>query len=187
MGSRSLRALRPKFAALAAVLAGCLMLVLSSSAVAFIHRGHEFAGSFGTGELSGPNDVAVNEATGDIYVLDAGHSRILHYNAKHELLQVWGAGVKTPGNKEYEVCNAPETCQNGVAGFGKDQFDHPVAIAVDNDTSTKDPSRGDVYVIANETAKKAVLDKFSATGLRSRGSSRATQKAKNSKRNGSSA
>ena len=85
---------RPKFAALAAVLVGCLMLVFSSSASALIHRGHEFTGSFGTGELSGPNDVAVNEATGDIYVLDAGHSRILHYNAKHELLQVWGAGAK---------------------------------------------------------------------------------------------
>ena len=153
---------RLKVAALSAVLAGCLALVFSSPAAALIHRGHEFTGSIGAGELSGPSDVAVNESTGDIYVLDAAHNRVMVYGKEHEFLQAWGAGVKTAGSKEYEVCNAPGPCLPGTAGFGKGQFDEPVAIAVDN--APKSPSKGDVYVVANQSAKKAVMDKFNESG-----------------------
>ena len=153
---------RLRVAALAAVLAGCLALVFSSPALALIHRGHEFTGSIGAGALSGPDDVAVNESTGDIYVLDAAHNRVMVYGKEHEFLQAWGAGVKTAGGKEFEVCNAPETCLPGTAGFGKGEFDDPVAIAVDN--APKSPSKGDVYVVANQSAKKAVMDKFNPTG-----------------------
>src|SRR5271163_624863 len=92
---------RPKVAALAATLVGCLALVFSSPAAALIHQGHEFTGTIGApGELSGPNDVAVNESTGDVYVLDAAHNRVMVYGPKHEFLQAWGAGVKTVASKE---------------------------------------------------------------------------------------
>ena len=154
---------RLKVAALSAVLVGCLALVFSSPAAALIHQGHEFnPPAIGAGELSGPSDVAVNESTGDIYVLDAAHNRVMVYGKEHEFLQAWGAGVKTAASKEYEVCNAPGPCLPGAAGFGKGEFDDPVAIAVDN--SPKSPSKGDVYVVANQSAKKAVMDKFNESG-----------------------
>ena len=157
-------------AACSTVLALCCLMAVSSPAGALIHRGHEFAGAFGEGDLSSPSGVAVNEATGDVYVLDAGHNRVVHYGPKHEFLQAWGAGVKTAGAKEYEVCTpehnlASECAPTGTAGFGKGQFDEPVAIAIDNSSaSVKSPSRGDVYVVANSSAKKAVIDKFSPSG-----------------------
>ncbi len=141
----------------------CALLAFSPSpASALIHRGHEFAGSFGKGQLKAPAGVAVNDSTGDIYVLDSGNNRVVHYGPHHEFLQAWGTGVKTEGSKVYEVCAVEAECKAGTAGFGKGQFDDPVAIAVDNSSSS--PSHGDVYVVANQTAKKAVVDKFSPSG-----------------------
>ena len=94
-------------------------------------------------------------------MLDSGNNRVVHFGPNHEFLQVWGAGVKTAGEKTYEVCTEAN-CKAGFAGFGKGQFDEPVAIAVDNAKGS--PSKGDVYVVANGTAKKAVIDKFRPSG-----------------------
>ncbi len=123
-------------------------------------RGHEFGQSFGSGDLSHPSGLAVNEESGDVYVLDSANNRVVVFGPKHEFLQAWGAGVGKSGGKHYETCTSE--CKAGTAGFGKGQLDAPAAIAVDN--SKTSPSHGDVYVVANHTAKKAVLDKFSASG-----------------------
>ncbi len=167
-GSRGFRfasALRERtaVAAVCGLALACGLLAFSSPASALIHRGHEFAGSFGAGKLKAPLGAAVNDETGDVYVLDSGNNRIVRYGPNHEFLQAWGAGVKTEGSKAYEVCEVEAECKAGVAGFGKGQFNNPLAIAVDN--SSTSPSHGDVYVVANQTATKAVLDKFSPTGV----------------------
>ena len=70
------------FGALTAALV--LLLLLSSPSYALIHRGHTlgatFGEAFGEGDkLSGPSDVAVNEATGDVYVLDGANNRVVRF------------------------------------------------------------------------------------------------------------
>ena len=83
-------------------------------------------------ELGGPADIggaglseagsaAVVSGTGDLYVADTDHSRILVYSPTGTLLARFGAGGG-----------------NGASGSGPGEFDHPEALAVDN--------AGDVYV-----------------------------------------
>ncbi len=105
--------------------------------------------------------VAVDEATGDVYVVDRGGERVEEFDAAGRFLAAWGWGVKD-GAKEFEVCEAG--CQDGLAGAGKGQFDAPDAIAVDNSTSASDPSKGDVYVVADGRDEHGHLEKFTADG-----------------------
>jgi hypothetical protein len=145
------------------------LLLLSAPAEAL--NQHALAGVFGKsfeegavgtgGSLAAPNAVAVNEATGDVYVLDKGNDRVVRFGPSHEFIEAWGFGVKA-GGKAYEQCLAGEKCRVGTAGFGHGQFDEPEGIAVDNDAAS--PSHGDVYVIANSTTAKAAVDKFTSTG-----------------------
>jgi hypothetical protein len=94
------------------------------------------AGS-GDGEFSEPTGVAVNQATGDVYVLDQGNLRVEEFSAAgHYLAQFNGS----------EDPNFPEG------------FSSPTGIAVDNSSG---PSAGDVYVA---DAGHDVVEKFSATG-----------------------
>ncbi len=167
-GVKPQRALAPKLqrmlVALIVVLAGALLS--SGPASAFLHHGHTFAGSIetaGVNKLSGPTDVAVNETTGDTYVLDKGNNRVVRFGPEHEFLEAWGVGVG--GGSEYERCKVESQCKPGVASPGsatKVGFDEPVAIAVDN--SDNSLSKGDVYVVGNRTWKKAIVYKLSAQG-----------------------
>ncbi len=185
--SCSVRARLPLRAA--AILAAALAAVLVSTApaMALSQRGHEFAFSFGSsgeGGLSDPGGVAVSEMTGDVYVLDRGHYRIVQYaperNGKgkitgYKFASAWGWGVKKGSTgKEYEECAAGECNLSGISGTGKYQFNANVqAIAVDNCrtsegktcTEEEDPSVGDVYV-AKEAGKneKETIVKFSSSG-----------------------
>ena len=131
-----------------------------------MQRGHAFAFSFagagaGDGQLSGPTGVAVNEETGDIYVVDGANDRVERFGPDGEFIAVWGWGVKD-GKAEYEVCESG--CEPGIAGDGKGQFRSPQAIAVDDSMSGSDPSRGDVYVIADARSEHSRIEKFSPSG-----------------------
>lgn len=141
-------------------------LCSAASASAFVHRGHAFAGSLetsGANKLSDPSAVAVNETTGDVYVLDKGNNRVVRFGPNHEFLEAWGVGVG--GGTEYERCKVESQCKPGIAtpsSVTKTGFDEPVAIAVDNGSTSL--SKGDVYVVANRTWKKAIVYKFNAQG-----------------------
>ena len=79
-----------------------------------------FASAFGTpgkgeGQFEGPTRVAVDEATGEVYVVDSGNERV----------EVFKPGV----GRGYEY----------VTQF---KVHAPGAIAVDNSRSASDPSRG---------------------------------------------
>jgi DNA-binding beta-propeller fold protein YncE len=130
---------------LCALLAALGVLLASSSASAFSQRGHEFKGSFPAageeGQLKGPTGVAVNEATGDTYVVDSGNNRLVRFDSAHHFKAAWGWGVKD-AKKELEVCT--ETCLAGLPGHGPGQFGAARSVAVDN--SAGSPSLGDVYV-----------------------------------------
>jgi hypothetical protein len=114
-----------------AVIALCAvgwLLVLCAPAGALIARGHVFGSAFGAkgsgdGQFEGPTEVAVEEESGEVYVVDAGDERVEVF--------------KPAGGGGYEY----------VSQF---KIHTPGAIAVDNATSTLDPSRGDVYVVGSE-------------------------------------
>jgi hypothetical protein len=84
--------------------------------------------------------VAVNDETGDVYVVDKGHNRVEEFNAT-------GTAVLA----EF----------NGSVGPPQ-PFSAPEAIAVDNSGSGVDPSKEDVYVA---DTGHGVIDKFSSIGV----------------------
>ncbi len=135
------------------------------SALALSQRGHVLAESFALaaseGGLSDPQGVAVNEAGGDLYVVDAGNNRVDRFNGAHELVEVWGWGVEN-GNKEYERCT--HECRAGLVGFGQFELSGARSIAVDNSTEPEDPSRGDVYVEVIGREGRGAIDKFGPEG-----------------------
>jgi hypothetical protein len=113
------------------------------------------AGITGTeaGQFSTPSDVAVNEATGHIYVLDQGNGRIQVFGHDQKFISQFD-GSETPA-KAFSLGTEPLTA----------------GIAVDNSCfvkklsgaacSSADPSNGAVYV--TDPGNK-VVDKFSAEG-----------------------
>ncbi len=134
-------------ASLLAAAVACLLLASSASALS--QRGHTFSSSFagqgsGDGQLKEPAGIAVSEATGDIYVVDAGNNRVVEFGPDHKFIRTWGWGVKD-GKKEFEICEAG--CRAGIGGHRQGQLHGADAIAIDQNTNTAlDPSAGDVYV-----------------------------------------
>ena len=122
---------------------GTLLLACCASASALSSRGHVFAGSFegsGAQGLADPSGVAVDEESGEVYVVDAGHERV-------ERFRPAGGGYVFAG--EFKVPS-------------------PGAIAVDN-ADGSDPSRGDVYVAGAEEkeaspSERDFVYKFTASG-----------------------
>ncbi len=95
-----------------------------------------------TGEFSEPRGVAVEEATGDVFVVDSGNRRVEKFNAtgSRVLSEFTGAGTPPP---EFSVA--------------------PVGIAVDNASSSA--SRGDVYVaVSDKESGEFAVDKFTPKG-----------------------
>ncbi len=140
------------------------------SAEAFSQRGHEFAFAFGSaGEGDGqfafgapsagtvPSGISVDEATGDVYVVDPGNHRIDEFDGEGRFISAWGWGVKD-GKAEYEVCTSG--CRAGIAGPGRGAFSEPAQIAVDNSPT----GSGTVYVGTKVRSKKPYVEAFSATG-----------------------
>lgn len=125
----------------------CATLLWSTSASALIHRGHVFATTFeGAGEnaFTNPSGVAVNETSGEVYVVDGGHERVESF--------------KPDGKGGFEFVAA---------------FPVPGAATIAIDNAAASPSHGDVYVTGvNKAPKKGeVLEeepsyvyKFTAAG-----------------------
>lgn len=131
-------------------------------ALAETHRGftaHLGSEGSGAGELLEPAGVAVNDATGDVYVVDRGNNRIDEFEGNGTFIRAWGWGV-ADGLPMFETCTSL-TCEAGIAGSGAGQLDSPEAIAVDNSGSAPDPSKEDVYV-TNPGSK--MIDKFGPAG-----------------------
>ena len=166
-------------AAVIACLAGGASLAWCAPALAFSQRGHVFGFAFG-GEGQGAGEfrfegvakhaeaagIAVDEATGDLYVVDRGNDRVEQFRpvvggdgelVGEEFVAAWGWGVRD-GASEYEVCMS--VCDAGIAGGSKGQLKEPSAIAVDNSPG----GAGTVYVGADGSAKKPDVQRFSVDG-----------------------
>jgi DNA-binding beta-propeller fold protein YncE len=155
-----------RFVVCAVCICVCGLAAVCGSAQGLAARGRVLSASFasaggGAGQLSATAGVAVEEATGDVYVVDRGNNRVERFGPHNEFISVWGWGVRD-GKAEFEVCHSE--CQAGIAGGGQGQLHDPEAIAVDNSTSPSDPSRGDVYVVSDARAEHTQVVKFSGDG-----------------------
>ena len=108
--------------------------------------------------LDEPNGVAIEEKTGDVYVIDAGNHRIEKFSPSGEFLLMFGAEVNATNHGN--VCTAAESCQPGVTGTTPAAFQNPAFIAVDNSSGS---SAGDVYVVDNGESN-GTITKFDSTG-----------------------
>jgi DNA-binding beta-propeller fold protein YncE len=116
-----------------------------ASTSALATRGHVLGYSFGgagngDGEFEGPAGVAVNELTGNVYVVDQGNDRVEEFDSTGNYLSQFAGGAAPSG-----------------------ALSSPTGIAIDNSTeSLVDPSAGDVYVVDQG---HQVIDKFSSEGV----------------------
>ena len=124
-------------------------LVAAWSAPALAQREHVFSSSFGSATstpanpepLSSPAGLAVNDETGDVYVIDRGNRRVEIFSSTGSYIgQFDGSGSPTG------AFSPPE--RGG--------------IAIDDSTNLLDPSKGDVYVL---DMAHNVIDKFSPAGV----------------------
>jgi hypothetical protein len=122
---------------------------------------HPLQSSFGS--FSNPNGIAVDEATGDVYVADIGTDAVYKFDASGNPISFssLGSNELTGGATPQKAFSFPS------------EADNPAAIAVDNACEEQtpvlsgaacasfDPSAGDLYVM---DATDKVVDKFSASG-----------------------
>jgi len=173
---RSRWARRAASFSLAAAMAAVALVLASTSAFALSQRGHELSASFGTsgeGQLDNPAGVAVNGASGEVYVVDRGHNRLNRYTSSGEFLGTTGWGVAN-GEKVEQQCEAGEGCLDGIPDSGKGeegagsppklqagQLISPEAIAIDNASG---PNKGDVYVVADVLPEKSYVYRYNEAG-----------------------
>jgi hypothetical protein len=131
----------PKLAALAMIIG----ILAFSCAPALAAERYLLTGQFDGNEapggaLSKPTAVAVDESTGDVYVLDSESHRVERFDSKGKYL-------------------------SELTGATSGAFANPVAVAVDNFAG---PTRGDVYVAdegPNPDEGRQVVDQFSPAGV----------------------
>jgi len=127
------------------------------------------AGSFGTtadapaGEMDNPQGVAVNQATGHVYVRDRDNRRVQEFDGDGGFVRAWGWDVITSGapgdlGVTFEVCAVATDCKQGVTGVNGGQFatttTNGAGIAVH-------PVSGDVFVADPQNRR---LQQFQANG-----------------------
>jgi hypothetical protein len=111
------------------------------------------------GQFVEPEGVAVDQASGDVYVVDRKNQRVEKFTATGGFLTGWGWGVADGTTNALQTCTT--TCFAGVQGSGAGQFSFPQGVAVDNSTSLLDTSVGDVYVV---DVRNNRVEKFSPSG-----------------------
>lgn len=113
------------------------------------------------GTFSSPQGVAVNQATGDIYVADHDNSRVERFSASGAFISAWGRDVIQSGKPGdlgeavLEVCTVAADCKTGELGSGVGgELGRPQGIAVDQAT-------GNVYVSEQFNRR---ISEFTASG-----------------------
>lgn len=148
-------------AVLASLCTACATLALSAApASATVSQfGSE---GVGAGQVNEPSGVAVDQASGDVYVVDKNNERVDEFSSEGAFLLAWGWGVAN-GKAEFETCgpvaSLAKKCRAGLSGGGAGQLASPEGIAVNNDPFSA--SHGYVYV---EDAGNHRVQKFTADG-----------------------
>ena len=98
------------------------------------------------GAMNNPQGVALNQATGDVYVRDRGNNRVNQYDADGTFVRSWGWDVRLDspvGTPAFEVCEAADRCKIGVAGAANGQFGSSFSVMTGIDVHA---GTGDVFV-----------------------------------------
>jgi hypothetical protein len=109
------------------------------------------------GDFAEPFGIAVDQRSGDVYVVDSDNERIEKFTSAGKFLLAWGWGVADGKSERLQTCST--TCFAGLRGTGAGQLRFAEGISVDNDPSSR--SYGDVYVVEIENYR---VEKFSPTG-----------------------
>jgi DNA-binding beta-propeller fold protein YncE len=107
----------------------------------------------GAGQLKEPEDLAVNDTTGEVFVADTGNHRVDVFSSNGAFIRAFGADV---GGPSINVCTT--ICQAGTPGPSPGELTTPKFIEVDNSNSA---SAGDVYVA---DGKERSVQKFDPAG-----------------------
>jgi WD40-like Beta Propeller Repeat len=110
------------------------------------------------GQVDGSNGIAIDRASGDIYVSDSFNDRISKFDGSGKFLFAWGGGVLN-GADEPQTCTT--SCQKGheTENANQGEVGEPLGVAVDNDPAS--PSHGDIYVLENGRYR---VQKFDSSG-----------------------
>jgi hypothetical protein len=114
-------------------------------------------GGYGAGQLATPSGVAIDQASGEVFVVESGASRISVFSTTGQFLRAFGFGV-VDGSERLEVCTSVTGCQRGVSGSQPGQLGGKkvsgMKIAVDQAT-------GEVYVFDAENFR---VEQFTSMG-----------------------
>ena len=124
-----------------------VIAVAGSASAALVHP---LVGSFGSGSLSNPQAVAVDQSSGDVYVLDVGSASIVRFDATGK-----PANFSALSGNVLDGASGADLTPEGSFSFDSNSA---AQVAVDNSGGATD---GYVYV-ANSFA--GVVDVFAATG-----------------------
>ncbi len=146
--------------ATAAAIAVCAALLWAPAASADITFCP--SGGSGAGQCESPVALAVDEASGEVYVCDAGNNRVDVFDEDGGFLRAFGWDVAPEGAPGDTVGDGLETCTTvckaGISGAGAGQLNGGRSLAVDNDPASS--SYRDVFVID----RNARVQRFSGAG-----------------------
>jgi DNA-binding beta-propeller fold protein YncE len=136
----------------------CLLVAGAGSAAAATEFGEEGEHA---GQFKGPFGVAVNQATGDVFLADRNNHRVDRFGGSGNWLLAWGWEVNAESPAEaLQTCTT--VCQRGLSGSGAGEFGvegDPHGVAVDSELASL--SYGDVYAVDFENFR---VQKFKADG-----------------------
>jgi DNA-binding beta-propeller fold protein YncE len=126
-----------------------------------VARAEREFGSYGTkgGQFVEPNGIAVDQESGDVYVMDSGNERVEKFTSDGAFLLAWGWGVADGHTPALQTCTRAAHCFGGLDGTGAGQFGFAEGLAVDNDPHSA--SHHDVYVVDIDSYR---VEKFSPAG-----------------------
>jgi hypothetical protein len=142
------------FAAILAIVTALAVAVVGTSSAGALMLP---ANSFGfegseAGQLIHPGSVAVDPATGNVFVADTGNNRIDEFTAEGFFVRAWGWGV-IDGTSKLQTCEAE--CHAGQPGQGAGQLNEPVSVAFS--------PNGDLYALNRARGDGRVM-RFSVAG-----------------------
>jgi NHL repeat-containing protein len=97
------------------------------------------------GEMNAPVKVAT-DASGNVYVTDAGNDRIQKFSSVGVWERAWGKDVDSTGTTGFEVCTTAANCKVGTAGGLGGEMNGPGELATD--------ASGFVYVVDSQRIQK---------------------------------